>query len=423
MNSPENVLRSLRVAHGYRSQQALADALNAAANEIGLRVQITDRTVRRWESPAPPWPQAEHARTLEALFGRPITELGFTPVRQSGGDVPPLRSGQQETWAARHGGAGTGSLPASVASEFMQATTAYRRMYWSVPAARLERLVAEHAALGWDLMHQIPGASRSLMARAVAEAALTAGRLEFFDLQQPEEAQPSFALALQAAAEAGDHLLGGAALAHMAFAPAFAADAERVDVRSEEARDKMQAARAFVSRGEPSAEMLAWLDAVEAEVETRFDNPGRALELIEHAEQCYAEYDPEKGPSPVWLDWFSPARLAGFKGNTLIAAGRGQAAHETLQHVLAELPAEAIKQRAVVLADLAAAAVLERDPAQACAYLDEALKLLGDHWYATAMDRVKAVRRSLREWDSLPQVRALDGQLYNWHTMIRSIAR
>ncbi|WP_405484943.1 hypothetical protein [Nocardia sp. NBC_00511] len=89
--------------------------------------------------------------------------------------------------------------------------------------------------------------------------------------------------------------------------------------------------------------------------------------------------------------------------------------------MLADLPAEAIKQRAVVLADLAAAAVLEREPEPACGYLDEALKLLGQHWYATAMVRVKAVRQKLRDWDSLPTVRALDDQLYNWHTMIKSL--
>ncbi len=121
------------------------------------------------------------------------------------------------------------------------------------------------------------------------------------------------------------------------------------------------------------------------------------------------------------MDWFSPARLAGFKGNTLLAAGQGARARETLRQVLEDLPPEAIKQRAVVLADLAAAEVLEHEPERACDLLDEALQILGEHWYATAMDRVKAVRQSLRAWDSLPQVRELDNQLYNWHTMIKSL--
>ncbi|MQY22688.1 hypothetical protein NRB20_58100 [Nocardia sp. RB20] len=121
------------------------------------------------------------------------------------------------------------------------------------------------------------------------------------------------------------------------------------------------------------------------------------------------------------MDWFSPIRLAGFKGNTLMTAGRGREARETLEQVLADLPDESIKQRTVYLADIAAAAVLEQDPELACRYLEEALDLLGRNWYATAMDRVKEVRQSLREWDSLPAVRSLDDRLYDWHTTVNSL--
>lgn len=318
-----------------------------------------------------------------------------------------------------------GALPPSVASDFMTSTAAYRRMYWTLPADRLERLVAEHAALGWDLLPQVPGVARALMARAVAESALLAGRLEFFDLQQPDQARPSFGLALRAAGEADDDLLGAAALAHMAFAPAFSYDPDQPeDARdlSEEAREKMRAAFAFARRGEASAEMTAWLYAVDAEVETRLGDTDRALDLIGRAEESYRLYEPESNATPPWMDWFSPVRLAGFKGNTQIAAGQGTAARTTLEQALGELPPEAIKQRAVFYADLAAAAVLELDPVQACADLDEALKSLGEHWYGTAMDRVRTVRQSLRAWDSLPQVRALDDELYSWHTMIKSLS-
>jgi hypothetical protein len=61
MGSPEagnTRLRSARQALGLRSQQQLADAVTRAGNAIGLRISITARTVRRWESDAPPWPNA-----------------------------------------------------------------------------------------------------------------------------------------------------------------------------------------------------------------------------------------------------------------------------------------------------------------------------------------------------------------------------
>ncbi|MEU7141698.1 XRE family transcriptional regulator [Nocardia sp. NPDC046473] len=415
-------LRAARQALGYRSQGALADALTETARQIGLRIEVASRTVRRWESTEPPWPHPDHATALEALFKRPITELGFTPPwseELSGSGRPVGRSAADNRMASnqRLFGASVPQLPASVATDYMAVTVSHRHLYWSVPAVRLHRSVAEHSQLGVELLPQVSGPAKDLLAKAVSESSLLAGRLEFFDLQQPELSQPSFVLALQAAHEAGDSLLGAAALAHMAFAPAFSGDASR----AEEARERLRAARAFARRGGANAEMTAWLDAVEAEVETRFGDTRRALSLIHHAEEAYREEGDDEQPSPAWLDWFSPVRLAGFKGNTLMVAGRGREARETLEAVLSDLPEGAIKQRSIYLADVAAASVLENNPEQACRFLEEALDLLGRNWYATAVDRIKVVRQSLRQWDSLPAVRSLDERLYDWHTTVNSL--
>ncbi|NUS45555.1 MAG: transcriptional regulator [Mycobacteriaceae bacterium] len=409
-------LRAARQGLGLRSQAAFADAVTDAARRIGLRVSVTTRTVRRWESASPPWPHPEHAAALETLFRRPITELGFSPPWSLGGASGAARPAVAEI-PAGHGALGTEfvGLPPSVATDYLSVTVGYRQLYWALPATRLHRPVAEHARLGADLIAQVPLPSRRLFAAAVAESSLLAGRLEFFDLQKPEMSQPSFVVALQAAHEAGDSLIGAAILAHMAFAPAFSGD----PTRAEEARDRMRAARAFARRGDAPSEMIAWIDAVEAEVETRFGDIRRALALIRHAEDRYAA--PDDRSCPAWLDWFSETRLAGFKGNTLMVAGRGREARDTLERVLRDLPDSAVKQRAVILADLAAAAVLEQLPEQACALLGETLDHLGRYWYATAMDRVKSVRESLRRWDSLPEVRALDERLYDWHTTVNSL--
>jgi tetratricopeptide (TPR) repeat protein len=205
----------------------------------------------------------------------------------------------------------------------------------------------------------------------------------------------------------------------MAFIPAFSGDMGRAD----EARERIRAARAFARRGQGNHEVTAWLDAVEAEVETRFGNVRQAVRILEHAEESYGLHDPVQAPSPAWMDWFSPTRLAGFKANTLITAGDGRKALATLERVLDELPTESKKQQSIYLADAAAACVLEKAPEQACGYLGKALDILGEHWYATALDRVKSVRQKLRKWDSLPEVRALDERLYDWHTTVNSIVR
>jgi len=141
--------------------------------------------------------------------------------------------------------------------------------------------------------------------------------------------------------------------------------------------------------------MLAWLDAVEAEVETGFGNTRKALQLIHHAEDIFATEEPRL--SPPWLDWFSPVRLAGFKGNTLLTARQFGPARDTLQDVLDQLPDESVKQRSVILGDLAAVAVGENDPERACALAESALDQLARTWYATGMDRIRAVRESLTQ--------------------------
>src|SRR6266446_9614246 len=84
-----------------------------------------------------------------------------------------------------------------------------------------------------------------------------------------------------------------AVLAHMAFIPAFSGDRKR----AEEARDKIRATRTFARRGPASPEMLAWLDAVQAEVETRFGNTRKALQLIHHGEDIFATEEPRPSPS------------------------------------------------------------------------------------------------------------------------------
>lgn len=68
-----------RHQRGWHSQQRLADAFECMAAECGLRIGVSVRQVRRWESAEPPWPSSDYQTVLEALFGLPLTMLGFAP--------------------------------------------------------------------------------------------------------------------------------------------------------------------------------------------------------------------------------------------------------------------------------------------------------------------------------------------------------
>jgi hypothetical protein len=410
------------VAAGFNSQQDLADALTEHAKGMGIRgLSIGVRQVRRWESDNPPWPQPDCQRVLVHLLGQSLETLGFTPPWGVEGAAPdPVRRGSTASGRAAMGRAmGSGravaaSHPATTGTDFEAVTRSHRRLYWSVAPTTLHPAVVAHATLGCALLPETSDSTRRTIAAALAETYLLAGRIEFFDLSEPTTAHDTLLLALQAAGEADDPLLGSAVIAHMAFIPGWAGDQEG-------ARERMIAARTYARRAPASAEFLAWLDAVEAECETRCGDTRTALNLINHAEDVLEAGN--EHPSPPWMDWFSPARLAAFKGNTQLLAGHlPQARAALLQALEAMTPGEE-KQRTVVYGDLAAVEAASGNPEEACEYAGKALDQLALTWYATGMDRVREVRRALTPHQHERCVRDLDDRLYDWSTTLSALRR
>lgn len=396
---PNTRLKAARLAAGYHSQQALADALR-----VGVR------QVRRWESDQPPMPHPDVAQELTRLLGQDLTSLGFP----TDGSAPARRTVLAAVGLAAVPTQAVAVQPATAADDYEAVTRSHRRLYWSVAPATLHPAAIAHATLGCALLPEAAGQTRQRIAAALAETYLLAGRIEFFDMREPDRAQQTLLRALQAAGEADDPLLGAAVLAHMAFIPAWDGDREA-------AVERMVAARTYARRGLASAELLAWLDAVEAECETRCGNTRTALHLIGHAEDVLA--DGSEHGSPPWLDWFSAVRLAAFKGNTQLRAGHLPQARETLLGVLDALDPAEEKQQTVVLGDLAAVEAAAGDPDAACGYALRALDQLERTWYAMGMDRVREVRRALAPHQHEQCVRELDDRLYGWATTVSALAR
>ena len=415
-------LKAARQHAGYASQQALADALTRAAPQLGLgHLEISDRQIRRWESASPPWPRADHQRLLVHVLQLPIEELGFTPpwdVSAAGPSAAaaaqapiPRNPSRTPLPLARSRGV---IQPSTVAGDYAAITVSYRRLYTSVLPTHLHAAVIEHTRLGTHLLGETDGVGHTILATALAEALLLTGRIEFFDLRQPDDADATFVRALQAAGEADDALLGSAILAHAAFVPGWSK-------RSDEFADRMRAARTYARRAPASAEFLAWLDAVEAECETIGGRTREALRLIEHAESVLAAGS--EHASPDWFTWFSPMRLAAFKGNTQLKSGHLPQAKETLTAAINAATPTDDKQRTVILGDLAAVEAAERNPEAACDYAEQALQQLAITWYATGMDRVLDVRKALQPWAEQDCVQAFDDQLYGWQATLSSLQR
>ncbi|MFE1364793.1 helix-turn-helix transcriptional regulator [Streptomyces anulatus] len=399
-------LRSARVAAGYHSQQALAEALG-----VGVR------QVRRWESSAPPWPHPDLQSALVHLLGQSMEELGFAPPpgRESGGQRPHSAMNAAGKGLAAVPVQSTATIqPVSVGGDFAAVTRAHRNLYWSVAPTALYPTVIGHAELGCVLLTETVGRTRQSVASSLSETWLLAGRIQFFDLRESDEADETWLRGLQAAREAEDHLLGAATLAHMAFVPGW-------EGHRDEAARRIVAARTYARRGDSPALFLAWLDAVEAECETRASNTRTALHLIGHGEDVLAAGN--EHPVPEWFDWFSAPRLAAFKGNTQLRAGHLPQARATLSAALDQLPEAEEKQRSVVLGDLAAVEAAAGHIDAACQYAVRALDQLKRTWYATGMDRVRDVRQALVAHQHEQCVRDLDERLYDWSTTVSALAR
>jgi tetratricopeptide (TPR) repeat protein len=414
-------LKAARQHAGYASQQALADALTRMAPQLGLgHLDISVRQIRRWESATPPWPRADHQRLLVQVLQLPIGDLGFTAPWEVSVAGPDAAAAAQRPQPLRNSARTPLPLskargviqPSTVGSDYAAITAAYRRLYTNILPTHLHPPVIEHTRMGAHLLGETAGVSHEIVATALAEGLLLAGRIEFFDLRQPDDADATFVRALQAAGEADDPLLGSAILAHAAFVPGWAG-------HRDDAAERMRAARTYARRAPASAEFLAWLDAVEAECETICGHTREALRLIEHSESTLAEGN--EHASPDWFTWFSPVRLAAFKGNTQLKAGHLPQAKETLTAALNDASITDDKQRTVILGDLAAVEAAQRNPEAACAYAEQALEQLGLNWYATGVDRVLEVRKALRPWAELDCVQALDDRLYGWQATLSTL--
>ncbi|WP_128804437.1 MULTISPECIES: transcriptional regulator [unclassified Streptomyces] len=415
-------LKAARLAAGFNSQQDLADALTKNAQQMGIRgLSVGVRQVRRWESESPPWPQPDCQRVLVHLLGQSMESLGFVPPWGTDGPKPdhirrPAVAGSAAALRPTvvPGRAAATHQPPTAGPDFEAVTRSHRRLYWSVAPAVLHPAVIAHATLGCGLLPETTGTTRRTVAAALGETYLLAGRIEFFDLREPSTAGDTLLLALQAAGEADDPILGSAIIGHMAFVPGWAGDRDA-------ATERMIAARTYARRASASAEFLAWLDAVEAECETRCGNSRTALNLIGHAEDVLSTGN--EHASPEWMDWFSPARLAAFKGNTQMIAGHLPQARETLLGALDAMSPSEDKQRSVVFGDLAAVEAACGNPEKACEYAGRALDQLAVTWYATGMDRVREVRRALSPHQHERCVRDLDDRLYDWSTTVSALSR
>ncbi len=278
----------------------------------------------------------------------------------------------------------------------------YQTLYHSTaPAALMTPVVAHLSTLG-DLLRQSPApAERRRLLVNRARVGTLAGRLSFFDLQDPMVARAYYSLALEAAREAGDHWQAAAALAHVAFIPA-------AEHGFTAALDYLHGAATHL-KPQPHGPITSWLAAVESEMHTNAGNPTAALHALDRARDALAA--PGLTLELPWFDYYDATRLAGFTGYATLRAGRYDDARTELDTALGTLSRSAVKQRAVFLTDLATVELHDGNLDHACTIAADAADKLHQAGYATAAGRLRKFRIALDPWKTTTPVRSLDEQL------------
>jgi transcriptional regulator with XRE-family HTH domain len=279
----------------------------------------------------------------------------------------------------------------------------YQALYHSTPPAALMTPVVAHMTTLGDLLRQGPErAERLRLLRNRARVATLAGRLAFFDLRDTMAARAYYNVALEAAREAGDHLQAAAALGHVAFIPA-------AEDSFSTALDYLQGAARHVEK-QPHFGVASWLHAIESEMQTNAASSKAALIAVDRAREALNRPGALGGELP-WFDYYNATRLAGFAGYATLRAGRLGDAREALTGAVAEMPRTAVKQRAVILVDLATVELQGGDLDRACALAGDAADQLHQAGYATGAGRLHEFRAAVDGWKDSAPVRALDEQL------------
>ena len=274
----------------------------------------------------------------------------------------------------------------------------YQRMYHSTAPAELMIPVTAHLELVDELASTAPaGPQRQEVLRNHSQVALLAGRLSFFDLHDPGTARTYYGMSLDSAREAGDPHLEAVTLGHMSFVAA-ATRSFRAAI------DLLEGANEHASG---STIVPSWLAAVESEIRSRAGETTAALAAVERAEAALV---PAK-EIPTWMDYYDVTRLNGFKGFAYLAAGRVGQAETALQTAVACLDAGAVKQRSVLLTDLATAYVHEGEVDKGCELASEAAVTLARAGYETSAERLREFRQLVRPWQDRGSVKDLDERL------------
>jgi len=442
-----NPLRTLRLRRGWTQQDVAQNLDRIAWSQSGKHVGVNADMVAKWERGVKA-PSRHYRELLGTLFDIDPAESGSSPesddtsafrhadpvsavlagtnllLDRLGSDALVLRPRMLEAWRSemlrRRSllkvltlAPAVGLTPgfqertvrpsAEITTSLANLAIEYQQLYHVTAPTLLITPVIAHLETTRELLRE-GGMSGSLRRRLLAnqaQVALLAGRVSFFDLNDAFTARGYYGIAVESSQESSANHLATASLGHIAFISA-------ADGRSETALHYLGQAQAQLEK-HPHPGLSSWLAAVASEITANARTYVDSLKFVERAQGALAR--PGFTPDLPWFDFFDESRLDGFAGYASLRAGRFDEAEGFLARTISRLPDQAVKQHAVVLADLATVHLSKGELDHACSIAAQAADRLRVAGYATGSDRLHTFRSRVAPWSSSAAVRALDQHL------------
>lgn len=187
----------------------------------------------------------------------------------------------------------------------------------------------------------------------------------FFDLHDLDTAQSCYTFAATSAKEAKAYDLWASALVRHSYVPIF-------DERYQDALLLLQQAEQIAQRGDSTLPTRYWAAATFAEAKSGVGDLKACQSALEQAQGVYDF----TGASPAWTR-FDKSRLPALQGACYVRLKQPDLAEPLLLEALQQ-HTQSDRRRAMVLTDLAGAALQQADVEKACMYAEE-VATLADH--------------------------------------------
>jgi tetratricopeptide (TPR) repeat protein len=391
---PESRVRDIRQGRervtSYHELERIAVGLDIHRGLLGLAYTTPDDPTAH---PVRAWPRAGPPNTVEDMRRRSALALPALAATA-------IATVAAEPWnRLAHALANPGRLDVQTVEHLQGRTRDFFNREEHIPSRQLAADLRTHVAQLTKLVAGAPARFQRTLMSSLGEALALATWLAW-DSGESATVQRAYEDAVAAARQADDGPL-------LACAYAYRSYLAEADSDLPTALDLLVNAQGY-ARGERSAGTRSWLAAREAEVAAALSDWTTALRALERALTAYDYAHPYDERS--WTAFFAPSRLGSMAVTTYARLDHPELGNTT-EAVIDSLPPTEVKTRAIILADIATAAILRGDQDQGVALGHRALDQALTQEVTVARQRLRHLHTTIGRMPAQPTLAELDQRL------------